>query len=39
VSIHVYSPALWRMGHYYYDEQGIMNRVSMTYTDELAEST
>jgi hypothetical protein len=38
VSIHVYSPALWRMGHYYYDEQGIMNRVSMTYTDELAES-
>jgi hypothetical protein len=34
----VYSPALWRMGHYYYDEQGIMNRVSMTYTDELAES-
>jgi hypothetical protein len=38
VSIHVYSPALWRMGHYYYDDQGIMNRVSMTYTDELAES-
>jgi hypothetical protein len=38
VSIHVYSPALWRMGHYYYDEQGIMNRISMTYTDELAES-
>jgi len=39
VSIHVYSPALWRMGHYYYDEQGIMNRISMTYTDELAESS
>jgi len=27
------------MGHYYYDDQGIMNRISMTYTDELAESS
>jgi hypothetical protein len=39
VSVHVYSPALWRMGHYYYDELGVMNRISMTYTDELAESS
>jgi hypothetical protein len=38
VSIHVYSPALWRMGHYEYDADGTMGRVSMTYADELAES-
>jgi predicted metal-dependent enzyme (double-stranded beta helix superfamily) len=37
-SIHVYSPALWRMGHYQYDTNGIMGRVSITYADELAES-
>jgi predicted metal-dependent enzyme (double-stranded beta helix superfamily) len=37
-SIHVYSPALWRMGHYQYDVDGIMGRVSITYADELAES-
>ena len=37
-SIHVYSPALWRMGHYQYDVDGIMGRVSMTYADELAEA-
>ena len=36
-SIHVYSPALWRMGHYQYDVDGIMGRVSLTYADELAE--
>jgi len=34
-SIHVYSPALWRMGHYEHDRNGIMRRVSMTYADEL----
>ncbi len=34
-SIHVYSPALWRMGHYEHDERGVMRRVSMTYADEL----
>jgi len=34
-SIHVYSPALWRMGHYEPDEGGVMCRVSMTYADEL----
>jgi hypothetical protein len=37
-SIHVYSPALWRMGHYQYDVDGIMGRVPMTYADELAEN-
>ena len=37
-SIHVYSPALWRMGHYHYDTDGIMGRVSITYADELAEN-
>lgn len=37
-SIHVYSPALWRMGHYRHDTDGIMGRVSMTYADELAEA-
>ncbi len=34
-SIHVYSPALWRMGHYAHDGHGVMRRVSMTYADEL----
>ena len=34
-SIHVYSPALWRMGHYESDENGVMRRLSMTYADEL----
>lgn len=35
VSLHCYSPALWRMGHYEPDENGIMRRVAMTYADEL----
>ncbi len=34
-SIHVYSPALWRMGHYQPDERGVMRRVTVTYADEL----
>ena len=34
-SIHCYSPALWRMGHYEPDESGVMRRVSVTYADEL----
>jgi hypothetical protein len=34
-SLHVYSPALWRMGHYEPDPNGIMQRISMTYADEL----
>jgi len=35
VSIHCYSPALWRMGHYEPDENGVLRRVAMTYADEL----
>jgi Cysteine dioxygenase type I len=34
-SIHVYSPALWRMGHYEPGEGGL-RRTSITYADELA---
>lgn len=35
VSVHCYSPALWRMGHYEPDENGVMRRVAMTYADDL----
>ena len=35
VSLHCYSPALWRMGHYEPDPNGIVRRVAMTYADEL----
>ncbi len=34
-SVHVYSPALWRMGHYDPDSRGVLRRVSVTYADEL----
>lgn len=34
-SIHVYSPALWRMGYYEPDENGILCRNSITYVDEM----
>jgi len=34
-SIHVYSPALWRMGHYALGARGL-GRVSLTYLDEVA---
>lgn len=38
-SLHAYSPALWRMGHYYPGQQsGALGRVSITYADELASS-
>ena len=37
-SIHAYSPALWRMGHYEPDESGAVRRVPITYADELAAS-
>ena len=33
-SIHLYSPALWRMGHYEPGPRG-MRRTGMTYADEL----
>ena len=35
VSIHLYSPALWRMGHYSFDDDGSLRRTSMTYADEM----
>jgi hypothetical protein len=34
-SIHAYSPALWRMGHYAVGPRGL-GRVSLTYVDEVA---
>ena len=36
-SIHVYSPALWRMG-YYEPGEGGLRRTSITYADEMAAS-
>jgi predicted metal-dependent enzyme (double-stranded beta helix superfamily) len=38
-SIHVYSPALWRMGYYERDGAGDLCRTSITYMDEVAESS
>jgi hypothetical protein len=35
VSIHAYSPPLWRLGAYSIDEDGIMRRASVSYADEL----
>ena len=35
VSIHCYSPALWRMGHYDFDDEGTLCRTSITYADEM----
>ena len=35
VSLHAYSPALWRMGHYALGARGL-GRVSLTYVDEVA---
>jgi hypothetical protein len=37
-SLHAYSPALWRMGHYEPDGNGAVRRVPITYADELAAS-
>jgi Cysteine dioxygenase type I len=37
-SIHVYSPALWRMG-YYEPGEGGLRRASITYADEMATDT
>lgn len=34
-SLHCYSPALWRMGHYEPDDNGVLRRVAVTYADEL----
>ena len=35
VSIHAYSPPLWRMGQYSISPTGLMRRVSVSYADEL----
>jgi hypothetical protein len=35
VSIHAYSPPLWRLGQYSIDDGGVMRRVSVSYADEL----
>jgi hypothetical protein len=36
ISIHVYSPALWRMGYYEIDGDGVLRRLSVSYAEELA---
>jgi predicted metal-dependent enzyme (double-stranded beta helix superfamily) len=35
VSIHAYSPPLWRLGQYTVDEHGVLLRFSVNYADEL----
>ena len=35
VSVHAYSPPLWRMGQYAVDDSGALRRVSLSYADEL----
>jgi hypothetical protein len=35
VSIHVYSPPLWRMGQYAISSTGVLRRQSVSYADEL----
>jgi hypothetical protein len=35
VSVHVYSPPLWRMGQYSVDAEGRLRRHSVSYADEL----
>jgi len=35
VSIHAYSPPLWRLGAYAIDRDGVMRRMSISYADEL----
>lgn len=35
VTIHAYSPPLWRLGQYDFDADGLMRRVSISYADEL----
>ena len=36
VSIHAYSPALWRMGYYDVDDNGLLRRTSISYAEETA---
>jgi quercetin dioxygenase-like cupin family protein len=35
VSVHAYSPPLWRMGQYAVGEDGVLRRQSVSYADEL----
>jgi len=35
VSVHAYSPPLWRMGQYAVNNAGVLRRVSLSYADEL----
>jgi len=35
VSIHAYSPPLWRLGQYTVDESGALRRTSVSYAEEL----
>ena len=35
VSMHAYSPPLWRLGQYSITDTGVMRRVSVSYADEL----
>ena len=35
VSIHAYSPPLWRLGQYSIAPNGVMRRISVSYADEL----
>ncbi|GAA3384649.1 cysteine dioxygenase [Cryptosporangium minutisporangium] len=35
VSIHAYSPPLWRLGTYVITDDGVMRRTSVSYADEL----
>ena len=35
VSIHAYSPPLWRMGQYAMTAEGVLRRTSVSYADEL----
>ena len=35
ISIHAYSPPLWRLGQYSIDGDGVMRRRSVSYADEL----
>jgi len=35
VSVHVYSPPLWRMGQYAISRTGVLRRASVSYADEL----
>ena len=35
ISIHAYSPPLWRLGQYSIDDNGVMRRASVSYAEEL----